>query len=174
MAMKVKMPKKPPIREEGYRNQPIGKFLIPILIISIVSTAITVGVWHFTMKNIETPEPKCMTQGDPGAVYLQFSKESSAGNWTLESLCNQPYIPLSSVLLTINHPNGTTAGLMDKIPLSSLTQGKWEEYHVLFVNIGGENYVRLGARVIIDATMYPSPYRYIFTGPANVLCTGSF
>jgi len=79
---------------------------------------------------------------------------------------------VGEIYMTIYDQNGGFVDPMRNVILTNRTEGNWVTYHVIFVKAGDEDYIRQGARIVIDATRYPSGCRYEMLTPSRIIAMG--
>ena len=74
--------------------------------------------------------------------------------------------------MTMRNSNGGIIDPMRQVVITSLTEENWAIYHVMYLKVGDEDYVRQGARIVVDATIYPSGYRYELVDQFGIISSG--
>jgi len=140
--------------------------------VSLFSILIVSIEWYTATLNPVLPEKSCQSHRSYLMPFQGYQVPQSSGNWTLTSLCSEKDFPLNEIAMTMRNSNGGIIDPMRQVVITSLTEENWAIYHVMYLKVGDEDYVRQGARIVVDATIYPSGYRYELVDQFGIISSG--
>jgi len=143
-----------------------------LCVVSLFSILIVSVAWYTATLNPVLHEKSCQGYLSHESPFSHFPVPQLDGNWTLTSTCYDKDFHLSEITMTMRNSNGSIVNPMRQVMLTNLTEENWAIYHVMYLKVGDEDYVRQGARIVIDATRYPSGYRYELVDQYTIISNG--
>jgi len=108
----------------------------------------------------------------PVSRGVEFDILAENGNWSMTVTYTPSGLNLTDATLTIRNESGVPAGMMHDIVLFDLTPANWNLYRVIYQKAGTETTVAVGARILIDATTYPTGFRFELFAESTQVASG--
>ena len=104
--------------------------------------------------------------------HLSIVVQQGIQNWTLIFTIVPFYMPLNGVRMAIYDDMGILCDTMGWVHMSNLTITNWDIHKALYLKVGSEDSIVVGARIFLNITTYLGGYKYMLADTNNILFSG--